>query len=168
MKEERYCVMDRARRYRYILRLVWSEHVLDRRQVAFVGLNPSTADEHADDATIRRCRGYAKSWGYDALVMLNLFAYRATLPSDLRRAVDPVGEDNDAYLLMEAAQSAAVVACWGTHGGYRDRDQQVIEMLRRADVKLTCLEITAGGYPSHPLRLLKTLMPRPYGMVRNA
>lgn len=46
----------------------------------FIGLNPSTADETQDDPTVRRCIRYAQSWGYGALYMTNIFAFRATDP----------------------------------------------------------------------------------------
>lgn len=63
--------------------------------VAFVGLNPSTADESLDDATIRRCINFAKSWGYDGMYMLNAYAFRATDPRDMKAFHEPIGKDND-------------------------------------------------------------------------
>ena len=50
------------------------------RTVLFVGLNPSTADATADDPTIRRCAGFARSWSFDWLLMGNLYALRSTDP----------------------------------------------------------------------------------------
>jgi hypothetical protein len=61
------------------------------RTVAFIGLNPSTADETTDDPTVRRCVGFAKRWGYDRMVMLNAFAYRATDPKALYALTTTVG-----------------------------------------------------------------------------
>ena len=46
--------------------------------VAFVLLNPSTADEEGDDPTIRRCIGFAQRHGFGGLEAVNLYAYRAT------------------------------------------------------------------------------------------
>ena len=65
-------------RYRYSLWRKWGPGAT----CMFVGLNPSTADETADDPTIRRCMAFARDWGYGALCMANLFAYRATDPAD--------------------------------------------------------------------------------------
>jgi hypothetical protein len=48
--------------------------------ICFIGLNPSTADAEVNDPTIRRCIGFAHDWGFGGLLMLNLFAFRATDP----------------------------------------------------------------------------------------
>lgn len=50
------------------------------RTVCFVMLNPSTADADQDDPTIRRCLGFAETWGYDKLVVVNLFGYPQRRP----------------------------------------------------------------------------------------
>ena len=68
--------------YRYLLS--WEK----KHQIIFIGLNPSTADERIDDPTIRRCRGFAESWGYGKMYMLNLFAYRSTDPNPLKVLVN--------------------------------------------------------------------------------
>jgi len=75
-------VLSPCSRYRYLLgrRL----HAPHRRVVMFLMLNPSTADAIQDDATVRRCIGFAHDWGYEVLLVANLFAYRATDPSDLQ------------------------------------------------------------------------------------
>ena len=64
----------------------------------FIMLNPSTADETANDPTIRRCIGFASLWGFRHLVIGNLFALRSTDPQALYTAPDPIGVDNDSHL----------------------------------------------------------------------
>lgn len=124
----------------------------------FVGLNPSTADEFNDDPTIRRCIAFAKSWGYAALCMANLFAYRATQPGVMLAAPDPVGPDNDRTLQALASKAGVVVAAWGTNGAHRGRDIAVRELLPN----LHYLRLTQNGYPGHPLYLPSTLHPVPW------
>lgn len=132
--------------YRYTLSRMWDA---TRPQVAFVMLNPSTADAHQDDPTIRRCVGFAKQWGFGRLAVVNLFAYRATRPADLLIADDPVGEDNDAHLLNACRASETIVCAWGNHGAHRGRDAAVCALLE--DFPLMCLGLTQRGQPRHPL-----------------
>jgi hypothetical protein len=82
----------------------------------FIGLNPSTADETIDDPTIRRCVIFAKDWGYGALCMTNLFAFRATDPAIMKAHPEPVGESNDGTLEELALSTVVVVAAWGVGG----------------------------------------------------
>jgi hypothetical protein len=93
------------RLYRYTLERVWA---LDRPKCAFIGLNPSTADESRLDPTLRRCVRFADSWGYGSFVMLNVFAFRTTQPLGLLLANDPVGPANWMWLslLMQPVQAA--------------------------------------------------------------
>ena len=70
-------IFSQDREFRYTLWRQWGRVV---KTVAFIGLNPSTADEQVDDPTVRRCIRFAKDWGYDAMWMMNIFAFRATDP----------------------------------------------------------------------------------------
>jgi len=124
----------------------------------FIGLNPSTADESKDDPTIRRCMNYAKDWGYTALVMANLFAFRSTDPRRMLLCEDPVGPSNNDYLLGFAEGARLIVAAWGTGGDHLGRARSVKTMLPPMHV----LRLTKGGHPGHPLYLPKSLRPQPW------
>lgn len=132
-------------RYRYLLWRRWAE----ADSLLFVMLNPSTADAERDDPTIRRCIGFARAWGFGGVEVVNLFAWRATLPRQLAAAKDPVGRHNDAAILEAVARSRAVIAAWGVHGALRGRDAQVARLL--AATRLRCLGVTRDGAPRHPL-----------------
>ena len=73
--------------YRYHLERRWS----DAPFLTFVMLNPSTADAEIDDPTIRRCVGFSKREGAGGIAVVNLYAFRATSPADLRQASAPYG-----------------------------------------------------------------------------
>jgi hypothetical protein len=131
----------------------------------FLGLNPSTADETRDDPTARRCVAFARRWGLGGLILVNLFAFRATDPDVLMKAPDPIGPDNDRWLRHYAARSQRIVAAWGLHGSFRERDRTVVELrCQRCDGRekrlgdaLWCLGYTQDGrHPRHPLYLPKT------------
>jgi len=47
------------------------------RDVTWIMLNPSTADDQVDDPTIRRCIGFSRAWGFGAMNVVNLFALRS-------------------------------------------------------------------------------------------
>jgi hypothetical protein len=124
----------------------------------FIGLNPSTADETEDDPTIRRCIAFARSWGYDALCMTNLFAYRATQPAMMLAAANPEGPDNDSVLTTLAPKAGVIVAAWGAHGPFRHRDKAVRALIPN----LHYLRLTKDGQPGHPLYLPAGLKPQPW------
>ncbi len=138
---------DETGAWRYRL---WRRWRPEGRVVAFVGLNPSTADGRQDDPTIRRCIGFAKRWQFSALEVVNLFAWRATRPTDLKLATDPIGPENDDVLARVVSRSDLVVACWGVNGAWNGRDRAVLAWLSRP---LHCLGRTRGGQPRHPLYL---------------
>ncbi|MBB3937717.1 DUF1643 domain-containing protein [Aureimonas phyllosphaerae] len=156
-------VFSSCRTWRYRLERVW-DAALPR--VAFILLNPSTADETNDDPTIRRCIGYARAWGMGSLVLGNIFAYRSTSPFALREVCDPIGPDNDQHLAEIAVASSIVVCGWGAHGRLHQRDRRVVELIAEAGGRPHALRLTNGGEPGHPLYLRKDLQPRPYTMPR--
>lgn len=161
---QRDVALSECGRFRYRLSRVWGEGP----QLLFVMLNPSTADAEVDDATIRRCVTFAHAGGFYSLQVVNLFAYRATDPEDLRRAGWPVGGDNDSHIAAAACAAAAVCVAWGAigeHGPASDRVQQVMPRLIRAGHTPQCLNITRRGYPQHPLYLPSTCRLRPYDLT---
>ena len=131
--------------------------------VTFIMLNPSTADADVNDPTIRRCIGFAWDWGYRVLAVVNLFAFRATTPRELRRATHPVGPRNDEHLLTAVDGAELVVAAWGIHGALHGRDREVTALLSTR-APLTCLGLTKHGLPRHPLYMPKRATPTPYSI----
>ncbi len=116
-----------------------------------IGLNPSTADAERDDRTTSRLMQFAAAAGCNRLILVNLFAWRATAPGDLplRSAVDPVGLDNDAWLRGAIAEADVVVAAWGGHASAAHRATAVLDLARHQIV--WCLGRTRQGAPRHPL-----------------
>lgn len=146
-----------CRRWRYLLWRRWDA----RGAIAnFLMLNPSTADEFVLDPTCARARSYAERWGFGALVVTNLFAWRATDPERLKRARDPVGKQNDAAIVRAAREAEIVVCAWGNHGAHRGRAAHVLDLLSAARVRLHVLRMNGGGEPAHPLYLRGSLKPK--------
>jgi hypothetical protein len=144
-------------RWRTLLWRSWDE----ARPIAnFLMLNPSTADESVLDPTCARARHYAECWGYGALLVTNLFAWRATDPGAMKAVPDPVGPGNDTAILRAAKAAALVVCAWGNDGVHLERAARVTRLLRQAGITLHVLRLNAGGEPAHPLYLPATLRPR--------
>lgn len=155
MQMHRSAVFSPCGKYRYVLRRVW-----DRRgsTVLFVALNPSIADEFKDDPTIRRCIGFARSWGFGKLIVANLFALRSTDPAALRNAVDPIGPRNDWWLKSLSSRADLTIAAWGVHGRLGSRATEVLPMLR----SVHHLGQTHDGHPRHPLYVPAAMLPSRY------
>ena len=148
-------VIDQTLRYRWTLRREWDESL---PRVAFIMLNPSTADATNNDPTLRRCLGFAERWGYGSLEVVNLFAYRATNPQDLKTASDPVGSLNDDYLMTAVSSARQTIVAWGNHGTLYNRAEIVLEMLS-SQFFLYCLGVTKTGQPKHPLYVPNSVKP---------
>lgn len=146
---ERSAVVSSDKRYRYTLTRRWDSGPI----AAFVMLNPSTADMHVDDPTIRRCVRFAQREKCGQLIVVNLFAWRATNPKILPGIFDPVGYENDSWLngVFRYEAVAVVIAAWGASAFARKRADEVCEMAKAADRSLHCLGRTKGGAPRHPL-----------------
>src|SRR6059036_1567736 len=122
-------VFSACRRWRYLLWRRWDARLPSAN---FLMLNPSTADEVKLDPSCTRARRYAERWGFGAVVITNIFAWRATDPEEMKAARDPVGRGNDRAILGAARESALVVCAWGNHGAHLGRSEAVRKFLREA------------------------------------
>lgn len=155
--------------YRYMLVRAWAPFgdCTTWKSLAVIGLNPSTADAEKDDPTIRKCMKFARAWGYNEIVMLNLFALRATDPEVMKAfRGDPIGPENDATI-KRMAQGREVLCAWGNDGEHLGRGAAVLELLRYSAVTLPGLHLKAlgsnkNGQPKHPLYLADSTTPEPF------
>jgi hypothetical protein len=139
---EQNAILSTCGVYRYVLTRQVGP---GERTATFILLNPSTADATQDDPTIRRCIGFSRLWGCGKLAVLNLFAFRATLPADLKRAADPVGPENKVW--FDRTLTGLVVCGWGVHGAHLDQDLVVTGWLRELGIEPLALGVTKDGRP---------------------
>ena len=163
---------SRCGSYRWLLERRWGDantrqHLADGRDtLIFCGLNPSRADATTDDPTLRRLCGFAQTWGYRRLVVVNLFALITPSPAVLRRHRRPVGESNDVVLnhwLQRWCRRPdwTLWVGWGANGGLYRRDQWMAKRLsalnslrqQRGASGPRCLGMTRSAHPRHPLYL---------------
>ncbi len=162
----RSAVVDGDYRYRLDRRL----RVKGDRAVVFCMLNPSTADGLSDDPTLRRCIGFANTWGFDRLIVVNLFAFRATQPALLAHlsTEEATGPRNDEFVsaaVDEAARDDASVICaWGAFPLAFGRALALFAKLTRHGPAF-CLGETRDGSPSHPLYVAATKVRQPFALA---
>lgn len=166
---KRETILSDDRLHRFTLWRTWDGDLLTgcsddlpniHKFVNFIGLNPSTADEHDNDNTIRRCIDYARRWGYGALCMTNLFSLRTKNPEVMKASLEPTMESaNEEYLLAVAREAALVVAAWGNDGLHLKQANRVRWLLKQDGARPMYLKLTSEGEPQHPLYLRKTLIP---------
>lgn len=149
-------VYSDCERYRYSLTRVWDA---GGRKALFVMLNPSTATEVQNDPTVERCERRARTLGFGAFCVTNIFAWRDTDPRKMRAAADPIGPENDAAILQGADWADDIIAAWGTHGAHLDRGAQVEQILRQAGHELYHLGLSKAGHPKHPLYISYSQQP---------
>lgn len=143
-----------CKKFRYLLWRRWGRGKL----LVFFMLNPSTADHLKNDQTIKKCMGFAKVFGYDGILVINLFGYRATNPADLAKNGWQDGDDNHMY--VEAAMDyarrydAEVVCAWGAQ--VRKGLQHSLydaDWVKAQRVQAVALELLTDGIPGHPCML---------------
>lgn len=151
-------VISPCGKYRYTLHRDWP--IVNPRAsfkpCLFIMLNPSVADASNDDPTIRRCIGFAKGWGCTSLAVVNLFALRATDPTELSKAQaageDFIGPENGRHIneMMQGHAGGIRVAAWGAHP-IVDQSMYCAALLPLLAGNVQCLGTTKNGSPRHPL-----------------
>jgi hypothetical protein len=166
------------RRYRYWLLRSWGDYSR-AGTLAIIGLNPSTADEQKNDPTVSRCIEWAKRLGFCRLLMLNMYAFRATHPATMwaafRQGIDIVTPPNLTFNLRaycEEFQVTRTIAAWGKGAArkglpfdlHHDR-QKFFERAAdegagwRGPWRIDCFKKNQDGSPAHPLYLPYSLTP---------
>lgn len=141
--------------YRYTLHRNIPQPMRWVKPCLFCLLNPSTADATTDDPTLRRGMGFAKEWGCTSLTFVNLFAYRATDPRQLKEAVDPVGPENVNHIIEQINKHfriGIIVVAWGSHA-LTGRQRRVQHLFAQHGAQ--CFGTNKDGSPRHPLYLRK-------------
>lgn len=147
-EETRGAEISRCGGYRYTLWRRWG----DGPMAVFVMLNPSTADANEDDATIRRCRGFAKREGCGGLTVINLYSLRSRDPDALGRYPYPNGPDEARHSAAVLREARGPVICgWGAHPAARSAAGFMLDLIRAAGHEPMRLGLTKEGAPRHPL-----------------
>ncbi len=157
---ESAAILSECNQYRYVL----TRTINQQPEVAvFIMLNPSTADAKKDDPTIRRCVEFTRRWGCGKLIVINLFAYRATSPQTLKIIDNPIGNDNQHWVEEVVKKHPERIVCaWGNDGIYMEQDLKMMGWLKNHGVQPQALKISKQGQPHHPLYVPYDVSPLPY------
>lgn len=138
--------------YRYLL---WRQLGPSRQTCLFVMLNPSVADAVRLDPTVTKCIHWVREWGFGRLEVVNIFAYIATDPYQIKQGYEwIVGPDNDQFIGEAIDRADRVIVAWGDYGTIMDRGQHVLDMMRQRKRSAYCFGVTKGNkQPRHPVRL---------------
>lgn len=152
--------------YRYTLTRIWDER---RPPLVAIGCNPSRADAVTNDNTVVILCERAERAGFGGLELVNMAAYRATYPTDVLKAANPIGPDNMLHIrtmltrigrVYKGHPRTTILCCWGDAATQALKPaffQQAIRDLDRCIDLMTmrpvCLGITRKGQPKHPLRI---------------
>ena len=163
----KWAALSRCGRYRFMLGRAWDQEDpaspqgvfgrWERPLCVWVMLNPSTADHTTDDPTIRKCVGFAQRLGCCGILVVNLFAWRATDPNDLVKVIDEgrqdaVGWCNDEMLTLASTLQPMLVG-WGktTRKSFKARAERVFSLGLSQSWPMLCLGVNDDGSPRHPL-----------------
>ncbi len=157
---EKAALISDCGRYRYWLTRTWDE---TRPSMVFVMLNPSVADANIDDPTIRRCMGFAARENCGGIIVVNLFAYRATKPTELVGLDDPCGPENDDWQYHFITKGGPVVLAWGANDMASKECKRFFTYYQPAEwYDFCCLGQTKSGAPKHPLYIASDQPLEPY------
>jgi hypothetical protein len=166
---QRSAIISTDERYRYRLSRWWNDKL---PWVTYLMLNPSTADALIDDATIRKCIGFAERWGYGGIDVINLFALRSRDPLGILTEPFPAGPEYMSHLFDAIKKSKLLIAAWGCESTLKKspvllkRPAAVLTTIRtvRPDLPVQCLGMSKTGNPYHPLMLGYDTQRIPFGV----
>lgn len=162
--------------YRFTLHRRWANGPL----LAWVMLNPSTADEKKDDPTIQRIMRFSYRWGYGALVVVNLYPFRSSHPREMKKwrdkidwaSLEPSAERTAYYrnagiAAKAAAEADGVVVAWGATAFINDVKYwcDLAEIEADREIDWLCLGVTQDGAPKHPLARGRHRVPDGFGPI---
>lgn len=145
--EEELTITSDCGKYQY-LNVVPLENG-DKGACVILGLNPLTREEGKTDKGFENCKAYAEKNGYSTLVFVNLYAFKDVDPTALVRLPDPVGEENNQWLLKAAEDSSIIIGAWGDFPRTKNRVYEVMKLLNAYD--FFAIQTNRNGSPSHPL-----------------
>ena len=124
---ERNCLISKSREYRWSLSFKISK---SRKEIIFIGLNPSLSDSVYIDNTTRKIIKICENYNYGKLKIVNLFALISTTPKNLLTHKKPVGYLNNKFINKSLKYWSENNNChlwmgWGNNGNILKRNKKI-------------------------------------------
>lgn len=148
-------VFSPDRTHRYVLER--QVDMLGGLTACLIGVNPSDADEHKNDQTIRKDLGFARIHGWSTIIKVNKFSLVSTDVRALAAAPQPYDRNTDLYMNGAFARADLLLACWGPLAKLprplRERWRVIAALAENHGKPLHCLGTAKDGHPRHTLTL---------------
>ncbi|POZ15035.1 hypothetical protein C3Z09_15215 [Lelliottia aquatilis] len=128
------------------------------KTVAFIGINPSIANEVDNDKTVNRMLSFAKGNGAGKVIVANVFSLISTDINGLRADIPLRGDEHDFHFRKIIGEADILVPCWGSREKLRASSGKLLDdcmnLLLSTGKPVLCLGKTKSGKdPLHPQRL---------------
>ena len=129
---ERNCSISKSKEYRWSLSFKISK---SKKEIIFIGLNPSLSDFDFVDNTTRKIIKICKNYNYGKLKIINLFALISKSPNKLLIHNKPVGYLNNNFINKNLKYWSENKNCdlwlgWGNNGTFFNRNQKISKKIK--------------------------------------
>ena len=157
------CFFSDCKYYRWSLDL---EISLRKKEIIFIGLNPSKSNQTFLDNTTKKIIKICNKNNYGKIKIINLFGLVSTSPKLLQVHYDPIGFLNNIIIENNINYWSKSINCdlwigWGNKGNLFDRDLQVYKIIKKysyiktkkfiRNSKPLLINKTKYNNPIHPL-----------------
>lgn len=133
---------------RSILTVTWNSQ--SKKSAIAIGINPSKANDSRSDKTLTTLARFLDAYGYCKFEMLNLFENYSTNQSGINAKAQT--DLNQYKNNFKKADSIFIV--WGVSSDYKNQKIKALEVLKKFNSKLLCIQNNKGSQPIHPRALV--------------
>ncbi len=128
---ERSCLISANNEYRWSLSFKITK---SKKEIIFIGLNPSLSDSNFIDNTTRKIIKICKNYNYGNLKIINLFALISKNPDELLIHQKPVGYLNNKFINKSLKYWSENKNChlwlgWGNNGIFFNRNKKIYKKI---------------------------------------
>lgn len=152
---------SQANMHRLWLTRNWHPHHAECDYALFCGMNPSTAHRLVNDPTVLKDIGYAKRWGFESMVKVNVSPYRLTYSDRLENNIPMLHHPENLKTIRDKAAGAKIVVMVTGRVPHclKEMAVEIFEQLQRDGRKMVCIGTTKRD--NWPLHTSRTAYARP-------